>query len=102
MIDAIFEAILLALNEGKTSTLVVFVQIAMSTLLFRLYKITDKIALNVDSFKQKTNDQIEFMKKELISHEEKIDNMRANTDAKIDSMSEILHTIKGQISTMLK
>ena len=102
MIDAIFEAILLALNEGKTSTLVVFVQIAMSTLLFRLYKITDKIALNVDSFKLKTNDQIEFMKKELISHEEKIDNMRANTDAKIDSMSEILHTIKGQISTMLK
>jgi hypothetical protein len=102
MIDAVFEAILLALNEGKTSTLVVFVQIAMSTLLFRLYKITDKIALNVDSFKQKTNDQIEFMKKELISHEEKIDNMRANTDAKIDSMSEILHTIKGQISTMLK
>jgi hypothetical protein len=102
MIDAVFEAILLALNEGKTSTLVVFVQIAMSILLFRLYKITDKIALNVDSFKQKTNDQIEFMKKELISHEEKIDNMRANTDAKIDSMSEILHTIKGQISTMLK
>jgi hypothetical protein len=102
MIDAVFEAILLALNEGKTSTLVVFVQIAMSILLFRLYKITDKIALNVDSFKQKTNDQIEFMKKELISHEEKIDNMRVNTDAKIDSMSEILHTIKGQISTMLK
>ena len=102
MIDAVFEAILLALNEGKTSALVVLVQIAMSTLLFRLYKITDKIALNVDSFKQKTNDQIEFMKKELISHEEKIDNMRANTDAKIDSMSEILHTIKGQISTMLK
>lgn len=102
MIDAVFEAILLALNEGKTSTLVVLVQIAMSILLFRLYKITDKIALNVDSFKQKTNDQIEFMKKELISHEEKIDNMRVNTDAKIDSMSEILHTIKGQISTMLK
>jgi len=102
MIDAVFEAILLALNEGKTSTLVVFVQIAMSILLFRLYKITDKIALNVDSFKQKTNDQIEFMKKELSSHEEKIDNMRVNTDAKIDSMSEILHTIKGQISTMLK
>jgi hypothetical protein len=102
MIDAVFEAILLALNEGKTSALVVFVQMAMSILLFRLYKITDKIALNVDAFKQKTNDQIEFMKKELISHEEKIDNMRANTDAKIDSMSEILHTIKGQISTMLK
>ncbi len=102
MIDAVFEAILLALNEGKTSTLVVFVQIAMSILLFRLYKITDKIALNVDSFKQKTNDQIEFMQKELVSHEEKIDNMRVNTDAKIDSMSEILHTIKGQISTMLK
>ena len=102
MIDILFEAIINALNEGKTSFIVVLVQIAMATLLFRLYKITDKLALSVEAFKEKTSTQIETMQQELEAHEQKIDKMRINNDDKIDNMSELLHTIKGQISTIIK